>query len=69
MKTLTEGELFKQTSLTPGRLKKYLTPKEPFNPSSTRPESSFVDLINWVAYEFDLDPQKYGSYIHNKMQT
>lgn len=67
MKTLTEGELFKQTSLTPGRLKKYLTPKESFNPSSTRPESSFVDLINWVAYEFDLDPQKYGSYIHNKI--
>ena len=67
MNTISEKELFTQTSLTPKRLKECLTPKKEFVSQSIRPKSSLVDLINWVASELDMDQTKYGSYIHNKI--
>lgn len=67
MKKITEKELYDQSSLTQEKIKKYLTPSSLFKPKKTRPESSLVDLINWVADELLLDEIEYGSYIHNKI--
>jgi len=67
MKTITEKELYEQNSLTIERLNKNLTPKDNFNPTRARPESSLVELINWTTEQFCKSPQKNGSYIHNKI--
>lgn len=67
MKNIPEKELFQQNSLTTQRLNKFLTPKKPFEPKRKRPESSLIELINWATEEFCQEPQKHGSYIHNKI--
>lgn len=67
MKNIPEKELFQQNSLTVSRLNTCLTPKKTFEPSRDRPDSSLVDLVNWVTEEFCDDPKRHGSYIHNKI--
>ncbi len=68
MKIITEKELYEQNSLTPNRLNKNLTPKNEFKASRERPQSSLIELINWTTEQFcSKNPQKHGSYIHNKI--